>query len=136
MQAPLLDTHAWIWYAGDQSRLDAAELDALDRFDIEARPLLSDFSLWEIATLVSRGRLTLDQPLDRWLSLATRRVVVRMVPVSVAIAVELAGLPDTFHRDPADRVIVATARALRMPNKTSEVPCGDGMLADGETDSG
>ena len=120
MQVPLRDTHAWIWYAGDQSRLDAAELNALDGFDFEARPLLSDFSLWEVATLVSRGRLTLDQPLDRWLLIAAKRVVVPIVPVSVPIAVELASLPDTFHRDPADRVIVATAKALGLPVLTRD----------------
>jgi PIN domain nuclease of toxin-antitoxin system len=120
MQAPLLDTHAWIWYAGDQSHLDRAELGALDGFDFENRPLLSDFSLWEIATLVSLGRLTLDRPLDQWLSLAARPAVVRIFPFSVAVAVELAGLPDTFHRDPADRAIVATARALGLPVLTRE----------------
>jgi PIN domain nuclease of toxin-antitoxin system len=120
MQAPLLDTHAWIWYAGDPSRLDRAELVALDGLDFEDRPLLSDFSLWEIATLVSLGRLTLDRPLDRWLLLAARPVAVRIVPVSVAVAVELEGIPDTFHRDPADRVIVATARALSRPVLTRD----------------
>ena len=76
MQAPLLDTHAWIWYAGDPSRLDRAELDALDGFDFEDRPLVSDFSLWEIATLMSLGRLTLDRPLERWLLLAARPAVI------------------------------------------------------------
>ena len=120
MQAPLLDTHAWIWYAGDPSRLDRAELEALDGFDCEDRPLLSDFSLWEIATLVSLGRLTLDRPLDQWLLLTARPAAVRIVPVSVVVAVELEGLPDTFHRDPADRVIVATARALSRPVLTRD----------------
>ena len=112
MQAPLLDTHAWIWYAGDPSRLARAELDALDGFDFEDRPLVSDFSLWEIATLVSLGRLTLDRPLERWLLLAARPAAVRIVPVSVAVAVELEGIPDTFHRDPADRVISLATGAL------------------------
>ena len=95
-------------------------MDALDGFDLEDRPLLSDFSLWEIATLVSLGRLTLDRPLDRWLLLAVRPAVVRIVPVSVAVAVELEGIPATFHRDPADRVIVATARALSLPVLTRD----------------
>lgn len=111
MQAPLLDTHAWIWYVGDQSRLSRAELDALDGFDFESRPFISDFSLWEMATLVNLGRLTLDRPLNQWLSLGARPTAVRIIPFSVSAAVELAGLPDTFHRDPADRAIVATSRA-------------------------
>ena len=63
MQAPLLkDTHAWIWYAGDQSHLDRAEW---MRWTASASRivLFSDFSLWEFETLVSLGRLTLDRSL-------------------------------------------------------------------------
>ena len=120
MQTPLLDTHIWIWYVGDQSKLDIQELDVLDGLDFEDRPFLSDFSLWEIATLVNLGRLTVDRPLDQWLSLAARPAVVHLVPVSVAVAFELANLPDTFHRDPADRVIVATARAHGLPVLTRD----------------
>ena len=108
MRPPLLDTHAWIWYAADQTRLTLAELNALDA--LENRPFVSDFSLWEIATLTSLKRLTLDRPLDRWLSIAARPAIVQIVAVSVSAAVELAELPDTFHRDPADQLIVATAR--------------------------
>lgn len=120
MQVPLLDTHIWIWYAGDQSKLDRVELDALDGFDFDDRPLLSDFSLWEIATLVNLGRLALDRPLDQWLSLATKSAAVRIIPVSMAAAVQLASLPDAFHRDPADRAIVAAARAHGLPVLTRD----------------
>ena len=129
MQAPVLDTHIWIWYAGDRSRLNRAELDRLDGFDFDDRPLLSDFSLWEVATLVSLGRLTLDRPLDQWLSLAARPAAVRILPVSVAVAFELASLPETFHRDPADRAIVATARAHGLPVLTRDRKIIDSGLA-------
>ncbi len=115
VRPPLLDTHAWIWYAGDQTKLARAELDALDALDLENRPFISDFSLWELATLTSIKRLTLDRPLDRWLLLAARPAAVRILEVSVSVAIELAELPDTFHRDPADRAIVATARAQGLP---------------------
>ena len=111
MRPPLLDTHIWIWYLGDQTKLTWAELSALDALEFENRPFISDFSLWEIAALISIKRLTLDRPLDRWLSIAARPASVRILAVSVSVAIELAELPDTFHRDPADRAIVATARA-------------------------
>ncbi|MGA7880550.1 MAG: hypothetical protein WCD63_06740 [Terrimicrobiaceae bacterium] len=62
MRPPLLDTHIWIWYLGDQTKLTWAELSALDALDFENRPFISDFSLWEIATLTSIKRLTLDRP--------------------------------------------------------------------------
>jgi PIN domain nuclease of toxin-antitoxin system len=113
--APLLDTHAWIWYVADPGKLTAAELNALDALAPDNRPFLSDFSLWEVATLVAIKRLRLDRPLERWLAAAARPAVVRIATVSVSVAIELAALPETFHRDPADRTIVATARANELP---------------------
>jgi PIN domain nuclease of toxin-antitoxin system len=95
-------------------------LEALDALDFENRPFVSDFSLWEIATLTGLKRLTLDRSLERWLSIATRRAAVRILGVSVPVAIELAQLPDTFHRDPADRAIVATARAHGLPLLTRD----------------
>ena len=76
----------WIWYLGDQTKLTWAELNALDALDFENRPFISDFSLWEIATLTSIKRLTLDRPLDRWLSMAAKPASVRILAVSVCFA--------------------------------------------------
>ena len=130
MRPPLLDTHIWIWYLGDQTKFTWAELDALDALDFDNRPFISDFSLWEIATLISMKRLTLDRPLDRWLSIAARRTSIRILPVSVSVAIELAELPDAFHRDPADRAIVATARAHGLPVLTRDRKIIDSMLVE------
>ena len=130
MRPPLLDTHMWIWYLGDQTKLTWAELNALDALDFENRPFISDFSLWEIATLISIKRLTLDRPLDRWLSIAARPASVRILAVSVSVAIELAELPDTFHRDPADRAIVATARAHGLPVLTRDRKIIDSNLVE------
>ena len=74
--------------------------------------MISDISLWEIATLVSLGRLALDRPLREWLEQAAAPPLVRRVDISPAVAAAVADLPDTFHRDPADRIIVATARVM------------------------
>ncbi|MGA7212662.1 MAG: type II toxin-antitoxin system VapC family toxin [Terrimicrobiaceae bacterium] len=130
MRPPLLDTHAWIWYLGDQTKLTWTELNALDALDFENRPFISDFSLWEIATLISIKRLTLDRPLDRWLSIAARPTSVRILAVSVSVAIELAELPDAFHRDPADRAIVATARAHGLPVLTRDRKIIDSRLVE------
>ena len=77
---------------------------------VEDPLLLSDISLWEIATLFNLGRISLDLPLREWLERAVAPPLVRMVGISPAIAAALAALPETFHRDPADRIIVASAQ--------------------------
>ena len=117
MIAPLLDTHIWIWYVADPSKLERAEVDALDPNNC---PFISDFSLWEVATLAELGRLDLGQTLGEWLLLAAKPGIVRILPFSVEIAVELSSLSERLHRDPADRAIVATARTHGLPVVTRD----------------
>ena len=71
-----------------------------------------NITLWEIATLYSLDRIDLRLPLRDWLERATAPPLVRRFGISPAVASEVAALPDSFHRDPADRIIVATARIL------------------------
>jgi PIN domain nuclease of toxin-antitoxin system len=118
--APLLDTHAWIWWIEQDARLGARAIAALDSLPADQRPFLCDISLCEVATLVERGRLALDVPLEEWLDAAAHVRSVRVLPVSGRIAAEVARLPDSFHRDPADRLIVATSRAHRIPVLTHD----------------
>jgi PIN domain nuclease of toxin-antitoxin system len=113
--APVLDTHAWIWWLDGDPRLPRATADALDALPASARPILCDISLWEVAMLVERRRLALTIPFDAWLEAAAHPRTVRLQPVTAGIAAEVARLPATFHRDPADRVIVATCRVLGAP---------------------
>lgn len=113
--APLLDTHAWIWWIQADPRLDRRTIAALDALPPDHRPAVCEISLWEVAMLVSRGRLTLGEPLERWLEAASDPRTVRVLPVTAAVAAEVARLPDTFQNDPADRLIVATCRALGHP---------------------
>jgi len=117
---PLLDTHAWIWWIEQDARLGAKAIAALDTMAPDRRPFLCDISLWEVAMLVERGRLQIDVPLDEWLDAAAHPRSVQLVPLSPRIAAEVARLPDTFHRDPADRIIVATSRARRIPVLTHD----------------
>ncbi len=117
---PLLDTHAWIWWVDRDLRLGRRFLDALDGLPDEDRPAISDISLWEVATLVERGRLRFRVPFDEWLDAAAHPRTVLVLPITPAVAREIASLPASFHRDPADRVIVATSRALGMPLLTRD----------------
>ena len=108
--APLLDTHAWIWWLHGDARLGKQAFKKLDQLPGDSRPAISDISLWEVATLVSRGRLELESTLDAWLAVAAHPNTVRVLPITAGIAAEVARLPDTFQRDPADRLIVSTSR--------------------------
>ena len=108
----LLDTHVLVWWFGDRSRLSTGQREILDRAAEENPLLVSDISLWEVAMLTSLGRIQLALPLRSWLESATAEPLVRRIGISPAIAAEVAALPDTFHRDPADRILVATARVL------------------------
>lgn len=71
---------------------------------------ISDISLWEVAMLVSLGRLSVSIPLRDWLEAASAPPLVQRRAISPAVAAEVSALPDDFPRDPADRIIVATAR--------------------------
>jgi PIN domain nuclease of toxin-antitoxin system len=115
MIPPLLDTHAWIWWVDQDARLGARTIAVLDSLSRDQRPLLCDISLWEVAMLVERGRLELDLPLGEWLDAAAHPRSVQIVSITLQIAAAVASLPDSFHRDPADRLIVATSRVLGLP---------------------
>lgn len=108
----LLDTHVLIWWLNDRSRLSPAQQKVVDSAAPESPLLVSDISLWEVATLRSLGRIRFSLPLREWLDKASAPPLVRRQGISPAIVAELAALPDSFHRDPADRILVATARVL------------------------
>ena len=126
----LLDTHILIWWLNDRARLSPAQRQVLAAADRESPVLVSDISLWEVATLHSLGRIRLSLPLRVWLEKAVAPPLVRRQDISPAIAAELAGLPDSFHRDPADRILVATARALGATLLTHDRRIIDSGLAD------
>jgi len=117
---PVLDTHAWVGWMLGSSDLSRAEREALDRLPPEERPYLSAISLWEVAMLVDLKRLSLDLPLGDWLTSAAHPRTVRLVPLTPAIAAGTSALPESFHRDPADRLIVATCRELEAPLVTHD----------------
>ena len=108
----LLDTHVLIWWLQGGGPLSPAQRRVLNAADGDSPLRVSDISLCEVATLHSLGRIRLTIPLREWLEKATAPPLVRRHGISPAIAAEVAALPDSFHRDPADRILVATARIL------------------------
>jgi len=108
----LLDTHILLWWFEAGNHLSRKERRILTGAGPDAPLLVSDISLWEIATLTELGRIRLTLPLREWLERATAPPLVRRCGISPAVAAEVAALPVTFHRDPADGIIVATTRLL------------------------
>jgi PIN domain nuclease of toxin-antitoxin system len=121
----LLDTHILVNWVSAPEELSPAQRHVLETASGSAPVMISDISLWEIATLVSLGRLALDRPLREWLEQAAAPPLVRRVDISPAVAAAAADLPDTFHRDPADRIIVATARVMGAVLLTNDIRIRD-----------
>ncbi|MBM3806911.1 MAG: type II toxin-antitoxin system VapC family toxin [Acidimicrobiia bacterium] len=133
MKAPLLDTHAWVWWVAGSDRLDRRTLNRLDRLPASQRPLVSAISLWEAAMLVALGRLALRTSFDAWIARAAAPATIEILPITPEVAMEVARLPDTCHRDPADRIIVATARVHQLPVVTLDRAMLDSKLVRGWT---
>lgn len=109
----VLDTHVLLWWAsGERDRLSAKARRVIDRALDGGQIAVSTMSAWEIAMLVHRGRLDLAMSVDEWLAEVGRLEAVRFVSLDLAIALKSVDLPGEFHKDPADRMIVATARHL------------------------
>ncbi|MGI8602439.1 MAG: type II toxin-antitoxin system VapC family toxin [Verrucomicrobiales bacterium] len=115
---PLIDTHIWLWWIEGSPDLRRADRDALDSFTASERPRLSVISLWEVSVLVSRGRYQPGRPPEEWLPLAAGPATLALAPITPTVARELFLIPSWFHRDPADQIIVATARAMQLPLMT------------------
>jgi PIN domain nuclease of toxin-antitoxin system len=81
---------------------------------------ISVISVWEVAKKVSIGKLTLSIPIRDWLVQATRKPFIELIPLSVDIALESTILPGVFHKDPADQIIVASARQCNMTLLTTD----------------
>ncbi len=116
----VLDTHVLVWWASGDAALSRRARTALERETSAGEIAISSISAWEIAMLARRNRLVLSMDVGRWLATVSAIEAVRFVPVDVEIATGSVDLPGDFHPDPADRIIVATARRLSAPLVTKD----------------
>lgn len=118
----VLDTHVLIWWAsGCAEELSVAATQAIEHELNDGGAIaVSSISAWELAMLVAKGRVALSMDVSEWLSYVGRVEPVNFVPVDNEIAVKSTELPGDFHKDPADRLIVATARKLAAPLVTAD----------------
>ncbi len=106
----LLDTHTWWWALSEPENLSV-----LARQQIEQTPFgqrcIASISLWEFAMMAQRRRIQLTISAREWLDYALQEAQTRVLPLSAEIALDSCNLPGEFHKDPADRLIVSTARS-------------------------
>jgi PIN domain nuclease of toxin-antitoxin system len=115
----VLDTHVWVWWVHGDDRLTPAQAEIIQASE-EGVIGVSAISLWEIAKLVEYERLELPVPLEKWFSQALGYPGIQVIELTPEIAVESTRLPGEFHKDPADQIIVATARILKCKLVTSD----------------
>jgi len=108
----LLDTHAWVWWVSSPDFLSEKAKSLIDGAVGERNIFISAISVWEIAMLVSHGRLRLTISVGDWLGASEALPFLNFVPVSNGIALKSVQLPGVLHNDPADRIIIATAVSL------------------------
>ena len=112
MSAVLLDTHALVWLVVGDARRRLAVRRRIEAAAQEQQLWVSAITPWEIGMLVAKGRLVLDRDVMEWLRAALALPGIRVAPLEPALAVVSTRLPGELHGDPADRLIVATARHL------------------------
>ncbi|MDR4503895.1 MAG: type II toxin-antitoxin system VapC family toxin [Candidatus Scalindua sp.] len=107
----LLDTHIWIWYLTKDTRLKERTYKLINRFKQINEAFISSISIWEVCKLNEKGKIVFSLPLRTWLNAAlTKGILIQ--ELSTEIYIDSCSLPGIFHGDPADQMIVATARTL------------------------
>ena len=115
----ILDTHVWVWWALGLPDLRENQRRAISE-NADSRIGVCSFSCWEISKLVERGKLELPLDLAEWFERALRQPGVELLFMTPEIAIESNQLPGDFHRDPADQIIVASARMYQCPLVTAD----------------
>lgn len=116
----VLDTHALVWWIGSDPHLSRKAHDVIRKELPDGRLGISAISAWEIGMLVAKGRLALGMDVDEWLDTVQAIPGVTTLPLTAKAALDSSRLPGSFHGDPADRMIVATARAENAPLVTAD----------------
>jgi len=105
----LLDTHTWIWWNLSPQKLSEKALKTIQSHPDEI--LLSSISLWEFSKLAQKKRIYISIDALSWIKEALKKLPLRVIDLTPEIIVTSTTLPQPFHDDPADQLIVATARS-------------------------
>ncbi len=111
MSSFLLDTHLWLWLQkNDRDFIDEILIAEVEDWQRKNQAYVSAASIWEIAILVSLGRIKLPSLVEEWVRTGTTGDGFRLLELTPDVLIESTRLPGELHRDPADRMLLATAR--------------------------
>lgn len=110
----LLDTHIWVRFINGDPTLHPRIVEAVETARLRSDVFVSVFSVWEVALLVKRSKLHLPLGVESWVEGALQLAGIHLLPFTPAIAIETVALPSPMHKDPADRILVASARIERL----------------------
>lgn len=105
----LLDTHILIWFVAGAGLTDAV-VGRIRSAARQSEAVVSVATAWEIGTLVRKNKIDLDAEPRLWFSDSVQSRGLSLVPITTDIAFDSSSLPESFHADPVDRLLVATAR--------------------------
>jgi PIN domain nuclease of toxin-antitoxin system len=117
----VLDTHVLLWWVSGSDELSASAEKAISSTLTQgSEVIVSSISAWEVSMLIDKERLILSMDVESWFDEVSQIDGVRFVPVDNEIGIKATVLPGDFHKDPVDRMIVATARKLAVPLVTAD----------------
>lgn len=116
----LLDTHALVWMVSDSSRLSRTAARELRKAERSGELAIASISLWELALLYHHGRLRTSGSIEAAIRMILEKSRVQVIEVTPEIAALTTTFPETYPKDPADRLIGATARAFGLTLVTQD----------------
>ncbi len=116
----LLDTHILLWWVLNSKRLSGSEIKQLNKLSSSKKLSFSVISIWEVEMLDRKKKIQLGENFEQWALNISDPDILHSVPLTEEIVINQRNLPDSFHSDPADRLIVSTAKLLDVPLATKD----------------
>ena len=115
----LMDTHVWWWCLAEPENLSKKAKTLIQGAKTDER-FISSISIWEFAMMAAKKKIELKISSSQWLSRAIDETGIGVIELSPDIAADSCHLPGNFHKDPADRIIVSTARVHNLTLLTKD----------------
>lgn len=116
----VLDTHVWVWFISNPELLSKVAKKAINVSMEQKAIFISSISAWEVALLAVKKRLKFTMDVTDWITKSERLPFFQFIPVDNSVAVKSVNLPQPLHKDPADRIIIATAITIAAPVVTKD----------------